>query len=360
MTLEKKLRRMESDIKVHLPIYSFPLNHLLIWDLRRETRKYTPEVAGQLAKQIRKVVIPYHSLPVANMLMRTYKSSKFRDQINNLPENKRVQLVESVGSIAYNSRSGAATRTYLNLVLQDIEKGIDISRRANKIATIGNFRPVIRKLMKLVQEKDIDSAHEIVCKCEAFAYSVIGSGANTMLGDIYLSKEFKSLLDFPQATLEAMGERVQRVWNLKYIRRYFSLCYQLPNFEPHVYWELGRHYGMHDRERLSMVINKEKVFLNQQRSETVIPLIEMMCVLSEEYHPRIKSLDDNAKKYLTKAHSIARENKDENTGKNCLEEFYAGVKGMLDTRPDMLEEWAASICTEFHRQSEKNLLRVVQ
>jgi len=253
MTLEDKMaefdrqvRSTEYDIQVYLPIYTFPIQFLLLRDLRRETRRYSQKVSAQLARQIQKLVITSDSSLKTRMLMRTYKCRKFRELMDSIPEGKQVEFVESIGSVAYNSMSGGATRTYVNLASQDpskIEKSIDIARRVGKIAPVADFRPVTRSLMQLVKGKDIQYAHEIITKCEAFAYSTIGGGANSKLSKIYRLKEFKSLFEWPVASLEAIGQGFQSVWDLVHIRKYLSLCHELPQFEPHVYWELGRFYN---------------------------------------------------------------------------------------------------------------------
>ncbi len=100
-------------------------------------------------------------------------------------------------------------------------------------------------------------------------------------------------------------------------------------------------------------------FLNQQSSETVFPLAVIMEGLGEKYLDSIKSLDGGTRQYLALAYCIARDNIDEDTGENCLEQFYVGVKGMLEERPDDLEKWAASICSDFRKQGEAGLLRGV-
>ena len=91
-------------------------------------------------------------------------------------------------------------------------------------------------------------------------------------------------------------------------------------------------------------------FLEQQSAEVIVPLAATLSNLEEKYHPRITALSTQEKLDLARAYSIAKENINDDTGLNYLTEFYSGVKGMLDTRPDDLGRWAASICSDFRKK----------
>jgi len=81
-----------------------------------------------------------------------------------------------------------------------------------------------------------------------------------------------------------------------------------------------------------------------------------LSTLEDRYIPDVRNAYCSTLSYLSQAYSIAKSNIDEDSGENYLEQFYQGVKGMLDTRPDDLGRWAKSVCDEFKKQGE-GLLR---
>ncbi len=141
--------------------------------------------------------------------------------------------------------------------------------------------------------------------------------------------------------------------NVEMAKDYITCCNLLPGFESCVYAELSEYI---QDPQLVYLLRWENDFLKQQSSETVIPMAVLMTKLHGIYTTELKSLDERTKQHLSQAYSIARNNKDE-SGKNYLKEFYAGVKGMLDERPEMLGRWAECVCDEFKKQGEAGLLR---
>ena len=159
----------------------------------------------------------------------------------------------------------------------------------------------------------------------------------------------------------ARAEKLFEVSILGYeaILTYMTVCDKL-EFPVQVYDELKDRLPCSGScDELVKVVEHERDFLNQQTAETVIPLLMIMSETGEEYHLMLKSSDERTKINLAQAYSIAKANIDEDTGKNYLEEFYSGVKGMLETRPDDLGRWAESICSDFRKQGELGLLRGV-
>ncbi len=132
----------------------------------------------------------------------------------------------------------------------------------------------------------------------------------------------------------------------------FNHFYLGEDFEPHVYQDFSK------EDNIDGLVMEEKEFLREQTSETVYPLAMIMNSLDREYRSAIKSLDGWVKLDLARAFSIAKDNVDK--GENYLEQFYAGVKGMLDDRPDDLGRWAASIVSDFRKKGEAGLLRGMQ
>jgi len=103
----------------------------------------------------------------------------------------------------------------------------------------------------------------------------------------------------------------------------------------------------------------QKEFLSRQEKEVAFPLAAILARTEDRYFPHLLSMGTGDRGNLAQAYSIAKANIDEDTGKNYLEEFYSGVKGMLETRPDDLGRWAESICSDFRKQGELGLLRGV-
>ncbi len=110
---------------------------------------------------------------------------------------------------------------------------------------------------------------------------------------------------------------------------------------------------------MEQLLQEEKNFIAQQNPQYLFPILSIMAEFDGGYHPQIKQLDENCKRNLAHAYSIAKNNIDEDTGENYLGDFYQGVQGMLDTRPDDLGRWAKSVCDDFKKQGEAGLLREV-
>ncbi len=137
------------------------------------------------------------------------------------------------------------------------------------------------------------------------------------------------------------------------VRDYWDCCDMLDGFEPFVYKELALCIGTD----IVRTVKKERKFLKQQTSSTVIPLAAMMSELDKPRRLQLKELscmDD-----LAKAYSIAKANIDETTKKNYLPQFYAGLTECIEQRPEDVGKWAASIVSDFREKGEKGLLRGV-
>ncbi len=169
-------------------------------------------------------------------------------------------------------------------------------------------------------------------------------------------------------------ERAQEIEKVAAMGYVDTLCYlTLKPLPMNVYEELDNYFrkpgvtlgdpSFYDTYRsiydeLTYIVEREKEFINQLPSETVAPLVIIMTELGKGRYEDLKSMEAVTFGYLAQAFSIAKANIDEATGKNYLIDFYSGVKGMLDTRPDKLGEWAKSICDNF--ASGKGLERWAQ
>ncbi len=140
---------------------------------------------------------------------------------------------------------------------------------------------------------------------------------------------------------------------------YERVCSSLKEFDCFVYREFADYLVQRKDSDMGLFVEKERNFLNQHTSEVVFPLAWMMVELGDKYFGGIKLWDEQTKVDLARAYSIAGDNVD-GSGEDYLEVFYENLKGTLDTRPQELGKWAASICDDFKKQGDAGLLRGVE
>ncbi len=147
-------------------------------------------------------------------------------------------------------------------------------------------------------------------------------------------------------------------------REYVDSCMHIEweKFDCHAIEEFRQHFVHISRMvrkggYFISLVAEEKDFLNQQSSETLVPMIKILRIIDKKYRSHIKQMGSAGLRYLANAYAIAENNEEE--GHNLVFEFMDGLRGTLNTYPDKVGDWARSVCDDFKRQGEAGLLREV-
>jgi hypothetical protein len=222
------------------------------------------------------------------------------------------------------------------------------------------------KFKRLITDFHKDVAEQIIFAVGQTILDRKDDKANDVIMDYFGSTEFKEFVyKFGPAEVGWTGKVAGGTASLDAIKTYMNLHSSFGNrFEHFVYeemaqWLIENNYKMMTA-RLERILGREKEFLLNQGSETAAPLMAIFCELSHEESQKLK---DNAYKHplligqLANAWGIAHKNTN-SQGKNYLNDFYQGLKGVLEDHPDKVYEWAGMI-VESVKDEDSNLSKTI-
>ncbi len=353
MTIEDRIKPAKERILKHIPDFDFTTFYRLV-------DTYDAELSVRHAFHLASISTGGES--TVRLLIDIYLSEEYSRMTDRMIVSIPEDAPQEVRTIVRETKDEAVVKEAMNLALTfPPENSVGILRVIGSVAVTAN--DAVQDCVELIRSyQDQPQIGRLI------AYYVGGvaafgqdSESTKIVIDKYGSDKFRNLMD--RDSFKLMACRVADITHMRVneelTQAFIDFC-SLSPFQSHVYDELAKYLMECDvkRQDVSRTIHTNQQFLVQQSSQTVFPLLAILCEVEEIYHSKIQELDENDKILLTQAYSIARSNNDDG-GNNYLPQFYAGVKGMLDTRPDKLGAWARSVCDDFRKQGEKGLLRWV-
>ena len=276
-----------------------------------------PKIAQIFTPRVSTVLGITQCVETTKMVIDKYKSKQFVRMMKGRKMNDVRRLADGLARVTYMARSREVTEDFLGVV-ETAEEAVRLAEQIGLIALSTESKGITENLVNSLK-----------------------SGTDEQL--VYRIRNFQ----YAKAIVNVV------------IQTYIDFYTNFAGFDEHVYDELLDYVTEEKGRSVRKIIAAEGEYLSRQSSETVIPLLAILTKLEEDHHPQLKQLDEGTKGLLSRAYSIAKNNIDEDTEENCLEEFYAGVKGMFDTRPEMIGRWAQAIIEGFSEQDGEGLLREV-
>ena len=316
-------------------------------------------VAAEMSPEVARSIVDTIQLRDSyRTLLDNYDSPEFRRVGKKMGNKLTVSLEKSLAVFTRYARDTEAPRklvelmdsTPKNLVVAVTDGLVDISQNREKMTLPLLDLYACNRFGELMRGTTLSSQRKIIRQL----------GRIARLGDEDIFDDFIGLLEEGSKAIDDVVRAAASTGKADKTAACIRFSTYFPKMENSVYREFVDNLAVFSGKVSSLLktIDHNREYLAEQPGETLVPLIAIMTELPE-YRPRFRQLCEVDKINLARAYSIARDNNDDD-GRNKLEQFYQGVKGMLDTRPDNLGKWAESIVSDFRKQGELGLLREVE